>query len=359
MKQENIEGLIKKWQGAGMISPEQANYMLQDVKTSSTELSGKKFVTVISLIGASVLTAGILLIIASNWSYLGKPLQLLLALLLPIVPLSIAYYMVEVKRSETILSRVANVFGVGLIGGSLAIIDQIYHLEATYTTLLLLWLILSLPFVFVFVRSENVGISATLGGLTIFAFIMEMLEDWFVNEQTAVVTITTLLLMYCVCLYTIGKALRNSPVWGKAVRILRLMSASIGSIVLFATTFEFYARAITNSGYRDSGWIPLSIALNLFFIGFLVFVLVQAIKYQEENLVYNTIRMMFLYVIVKYFLLFGKMLDTGLLFIIGGIIFIAGGWYLEKNKHKLMTLMGNTGVPISNNFQNPLPPQVS
>ena len=105
------------------------------------------------------------------------------------------------------------------------------------------------------------------------------------------------------------------------------------------TTFEFYARLVTDTSYRGSEWVPLSIIFNLLFIGFLVFVLVQAIKYQEERLVYGAVRMMFIYVIVKYYTLFSGILDTGLLFVVGGIIFIAGAWYLEKNKQKLMMLV--------------------
>jgi uncharacterized membrane protein len=333
MKQKDIECLISKWQGAGVVSPEQANYMLQDLKTSTSEQSGKKFVTIISLVGAAVLTAGVLLIIASNWSYLGKAVQLLLALLLPIVPLSIAYYMVEIKQSQSVLSRVANVFGVGLIGGALSIIGQIYHLESGYTTLMFFWVLLSLPFVFVFKREENVGISASsCGGGKFLPGSWKRLKRWWRDEQSFAITLTVAFLVYSIALYVLGKLLRNSTVWGSGARILRLMSASVGTVVLFVTTFEFYARIITDAGYRDSGWIPLSIIFNLLFIGFLVFVLIQAIKYQEERLVYGVVRAMFIYLIVKYFTLFSGILSTGILFVIGGIIFIAGAWYLEKNK---------------------------
>jgi uncharacterized membrane protein len=359
MKQKDIECLISKWQGAGVVSPEQANYMLQDLKTSTSEQSGKKFVTIISLVGAAVLTAGVLLIIASNWSYLGKAVQLLLALLLPIVPLSIAYYMVEIKQSQSVLSRVANVFGVGLIGGALSIIGQIYHLESGYTTLMFFWVLLSLPFVFVFKREENVGISAVLVGVAIFTWIMETFERWWRDEQSFAITLTVAFLVYSIALYVLGKLLRNSTVWGSGARILRLMSASVGTVVLFVTTFEFYARIITDAGYRDSGWIPLSIIFNLLFIGFLVFVLIQAIKYQEERLVYGVVRAMFIYLIVKYFTLFSGILSTGILFVIGGIIFIAGAWYLEKNKKGLMVFMQHTeSMPSVVMNEGPsLPPQ--
>jgi uncharacterized membrane protein len=358
MKQKDVEGYINKWQENGVVTSEQASYMRQDLNTATAEQSGKKLITIISLVGAAVLTAGVLLVISSNWSFLGKPIQLLLALLLPVVPLSIAYFMVEVKQSTSILSRVANVFGVGLIGGALAIIGQIYNLESGYLTLMLFWLILSLPFIFVFRRPENVGISAVLAGLVLVAWVIETLS-WWSDEQAFVITLTIVLLAYCLTLYSVGRFFRNSTVWGSGARILRLMSASIGTVTLFVTTFEFYARIVTHSGYRGTDWILLSIVLNLLFIGFLVFVLVQAIKYQEERLVYGVVRMMFIYLILKYFTLFSGMFDTGVLFIIGGTLFILGAWFLEKNKHRLLALVKNDEGSIINNNSGFMPQSVT
>jgi len=341
MKQKDIESLIQKWHEEGSMTAEQATYFLQDIKTTTSEQSGKKFFTIISLIGASVLTAGVLLLIASNWSYLGKTVQLLLALLLPIIPLSIAYYMMAVTQSTSVLSRVANIFGVGLIGGSISIVGQIYNLESGYLTLMILWLALSLPFVLVFRRPENVLISAVLAGLALFAWIFEGFDRWWQDEQAFAITLTVVFLAYSFFMYAVGKILRGSAVWESGARVLRLLSASVATVVLFLSTFELYARVVTDSSYSSTDWVPLSIVLNLLFIGFLVAVLIQAIKHQEESLVYNVVRMMFIYIIVKYFTLFSGLLDTGVLFILGGILFIAGAWYLEKNKKRLIMLVQN------------------
>ncbi len=347
MKQADVERMIEKWTEGGVINAEQAHLMLHDLKTTTSEQSGKKLVTILSLVGAAVLTAGVLLVIASNWSFLGKPVQLLLAVLLPVVPLSIAYYIAEVRQSTSILSRVANIFGIGLIGGALSLIGQIYNLESGYQTLMLLWFVLSLPFVFVYKRPENFGVSAILAGLAIFTWILKFFGSWWSDAQSLTITLTVVLLVYCLALYVIGVSLRNSAVWGSGARVLRLLSASVGTVTLFITTFEFYARVVTDSGYRDAGWIPLSIILNVLFISFLVFVLIQAVKHQEERLVYSVVRMMFIYLLVKYFTLFSTMLDTGILFILGGILFIAGAWLLEKNKHHLLMLVKADERPVT------------
>lgn len=343
MKQADFERLIDGWLEANVISPEQAEYMRRDLQTETSEQSGKKFIAIIATLGAAVLVAGVLLVIASNWQALGKPIQLILALLMPVGPLYAAYQLIEVKRNPTILGKVANIFGVGLIGGSLALIGQIYNLESGYTSLLWMWALLSLPFVFVFRRTENVVLTALLVGTATLAAIVEWF-DWR-EAQAFVLTLTIAALAYAAFMYLIGTSLRFSPVWSGGARGLRLMSASVASVTLFVTTFEFYARLVTDAGYRSFSWVPLSIIFNLVFIGFMVYVLIKAFRHQEERLAVSVVRTLFIYVIVKYFTLFSDMLDTGILLIFGGVLFIGGAWYLEKNKSRLLALMRDEVAP--------------
>lgn len=337
MKQRDFEQLILRWAEEGIIDATQKQYLLADLQHSTAEQSGKKFVITIATVGATVLVAGVLLLIASNWQFLGKSFQVFLALLMPLFPLMLAYYLSAVKRSQSILVLVANIFGVGLIGASLALIGQIYNLESGYSSLLWWWAVLSTPFVFVFKRAENLVVSAALFGVALMFLYLEMVDDS--DESAFVLVLTVSALAYAGLLYAIGTILRSSTVWASGARLLRLMSASVASVVLFITTFEFYARLITDVEWNSSGWIPLSILLNITFIAFLLFVLVRAFRAQEERLALSVVRLLFLYVIVKYFTLFSSMLDTGVLLVLGGMLFITGAWYLEKHKIQLLTLM--------------------
>lgn len=340
MKRTDVANLIEQWETDQVINSQQASYMLADLEQTAAEQSGNKFVVAIAVFGASVLVAGVLLLIASNWNSLGKLPQLGLALLLPILPLTLAYYLSEVKRSRSILVAVANIAGIGLIGGAISLIGQIYNLESGYVTLLWLWTILSLPFVFVLRRAENVvGSAVLLGGALLFTLLEQF--GWWRDEQALVLTLTVGALLYAGTLYSIGAALRHSAVWGKSVRWLRLLSAPVATVTLFVTTFEFYAKTVLDISYRDpsSAWILLSVFLNFFFIGFLVFVLLRAFRYQEERLAFGVIRLLFLYLIVKYFTLFSDMFETGLLLIGGGILFISGAWYFERHKNQLRDVM--------------------
>jgi len=332
--------LINKWQQEGVVTPEQAAYMQAELEHTTSERSGKLFISAIGLIGALTLSSGVLLMIASNWSALGKPIQLFLSLLMPVVPISFAYYRLVVQGHTGISGRAANVLGVALIGGSIAMIAQIYHLEANYTSFLWTWTALAAPFIIVFRREENVAFVAITLAISLFLSLIDMLEI-FDDEQAFSITVSLGALLYAAVLYGLGSLLRQSMVWKASARVLRLMSAPLATATLFIMTFEFYARAILDLNYRDPSiaWVPVSVILNLVFIGFAVFVLIRALRYQEERLAFNAVRVLGLYLVVKYFTLFSTMLETGLLMTLGGLIFISGAWYLERNKQRLLSLL--------------------
>jgi len=83
------------------------------------------------------LGAGVLLFVSSNWEALPDSLKLIMAVLLPTLPLGLAYYLLELKKTYVSLGRGALFVGVAMIGAALAIIGQVYHLESEYFRFLL------------------------------------------------------------------------------------------------------------------------------------------------------------------------------------------------------------------------------
>lgn len=350
MKQKDILELIERWRDTGVVSLEQAGYMKAEVEAITKETSGNRFITTIMLFGAAALSLGVLLVIASNWRYFGDGIKTLIALLLPVLPLTFAYVQLVARQKSTVLARAANVLGVALIGGSLALIGQIYNLEADYTRFLYTWTFLSLPFIYVFKRPENVLVSVVMLGASIVA----SLFDWFSSssdETGFIITLTLAALIYAAACYQVGNLLRHVVAWATSARLLRLWAATVGSVTLFITTFEFYARLATGSDLYSYGrtanndWVPLMIILNITFILFLVFVLVRAYRYQEASLAVSTVRLFGIYLIAKYITLFSEMLDTGVFMILGGVLFISGAWFLERNKSYIVHLMRQEAPP--------------
>lgn len=347
MNKTEIRRLTERWLAAGAISPEQASYITTDVDQYISETSGNKFITAIVSIGTLGLSAGVLLIIASNWSGFSDGVKLLLALLLPIVPLVFAYWQIMVRGAATVFALVAHTFGLLLIGGAIALIEQTYHLQSSISATLWVWNLLAIPFLIVFKRAENVVVSTILTGSALLASTIQYLDDINAEEGFAVLMLTSVAFGFVGVMYWLGTVLRPLERWESGGRFLRLAGGTLATVMLYLMTFEFYARVVTNSGrYYDyytytmnTTWMPVSILLNLVFLVFLVIALLRAAKYEEYNFAFWVVRMAAVYLFTKYITLFGEMLDTGLFFVVGGLIFIVGGWLLEHRKAQLIAFM--------------------
>ncbi len=342
MNKKEINKLINKWLEEGKVSQDQANYMISDLDISVSENSGNKFISAVMYIGAIALALGFFLLIASNWSGLGKGVKLILTLLLPIVPIVFAYWKIIVKNHENVLARAANLLGMALVGGSMTLIGQIYNLDPNISGFLWTWVLLTAPFIFIFKKAENVFFSAVLVGGTLIYSLVRFIFESGMEEGTALLVSTIVLLVYAYVLYFVGVTLRNAENWLSSGRLLRLGSAGLATTVLFITTFNFYARTVVGYSYynnQGANWHVFALFFNLLFIGFLVFALIRAVKHEEYAFSFTIVRVFGLYLLVKYITLFSSMLDTGLFFVLGGALFIAGGWVLEKNKNKLVSYM--------------------
>lgn len=350
MKKQDFISHINTWESEGLITHEQSLQMIDDVTLAASERSGNFFVSSLMYMGAFALSLGALLFIASNWSYFGKEFKLILSLLLPIIPLTYAYFGLVVHEKKSVLPRVANISGVILIGGTLALIAQIYNLEVNYVSFWWTWAIMTLPFVFIFRQIENVVFSSTVVGVAFFYWLVTLLERSTLSDSDSILIMTVAALLYSGLLYGLGSLARQLVVWSDSARLLRMGGANLLIVTLFLTTFEFYARALTDESYSrwNTGadatnyWMPISIALNIVFIITLVWFLVRSIRAEEYQVAFSIVRLFGFYLIVKYFTLFFTMFDTGLFFMIGGAVFITGGWLLEKQKTTLIDFFKRT-----------------
>ncbi len=358
MKKADIETLITRWTEGGVVTPEQASRMRTDITEFSSGKSGDYFITSILIMGAFALSLGALLVIASNWALLGKATKVVMALSMPIIPLAFAYWQCVRKGVATIFGRAAAFFGVALIGGSLALVGQIYHLEMDLTSFLLQWFALSVPFIVVFKFPEVVLLGSVLGGAGFASYLVTLLED-LRDESAAVMVATTAALIYAYVTYRAGTLLRYAAAWESGGRMLRLWGGACAMVILFITTFKEYAQVVVGfemydyhgvygGGDNYFSWVALSLALNFFFIGFLIFIILRAARYEEYSFAFWVVRIMGLYLIVKYLTLFSGMIDTGLFLMLGGVIFIVGGWLLERRKGSLMAYMKRGHIALSN-----------
>jgi hypothetical protein len=209
------------------------------------------------------------------------------------------------------------------------------------------------PFLWVFKKPENVLFAAVLWGCALGASYLTYIDQMALDEGSVVAVATVLVLCYASLLYVLGHFFRNRSPWEGGARLLRFGSVGLATVTLFVTTFEEYAKAVLDyqytyttvwgelvTGSGELGWMVLSLGLNAVFIGFITLMMFVAVRYEEYGAAFTMVRVLALYLLVKYFTLFYSMFDTGLFFMLGGSLFIVGGWILERNRLTLLALLG-------------------
>ncbi|MEW6573857.1 MAG: DUF2157 domain-containing protein [Bacillota bacterium] len=113
------------------------------------EGSGRRMAFIVfAILGAALIGAGIILILAHNWDALSRTLRTFLALAPLISAQSLAGWVIW-RRSESAAWREGTAtFLVFAVGASIALISQTYHISGGGDSFLLTWMLLSVPLVY-------------------------------------------------------------------------------------------------------------------------------------------------------------------------------------------------------------------
>jgi len=103
-----------------------------------------------SVFGAILLAAGIILILAHNWSSLSRPVRTVLSFLPLVVGQAIGFWVILRRRNSIAWCEGISAFIALAIGASIALISQTYHIHGELNTFLLTWVLLALPLPYIF-----------------------------------------------------------------------------------------------------------------------------------------------------------------------------------------------------------------
>lgn len=137
----SLKQKTQTWIAQGVITPEQAQAILAIERQRNSH-----FFTKISFaLAASLIGLGIMLLIAANWGKLGEIVRLLGDFTLFAAFIATAYYAIRTQR--TALREVMLIICSSMVGASIGLIAQVFHLQGGWTSFALSWALLSLPFV--------------------------------------------------------------------------------------------------------------------------------------------------------------------------------------------------------------------
>lgn len=334
-----LDQLITHWQKKKIITAKQAVQMRTDISLDHQERNKNRFIMALSTFGAMALGAGIILFVASNWAALPQVLKLMIALIMPVLPLSLAHWLLEVRVSYISLGRGSLFVGIAMIGAAIAVIGQVYHLESEYFRYLLLWSLLALPFVYWFKRSESAVLWLIIFGSTLFAGVIDLVNHNWLLDDLGAVLMPIIFTIYALGIYGLGVLKTN---WGRVSEVFRILGVKLILLTLFVMTFGFYAEVLHNGlGLPE---MASRAFLNVFYVVLLVYVLYRAIGVGAESIISIVFFWFGVFILFRYFDFFWDMLPTSLFFIVGGVIFLTGAIMLEKQRKKLLVTMSKDSV---------------
>ena len=129
----------------GVLDPESGESLRRHYKKKlAREESGNR-VVLLSVLGAALIGAGVILVIAHNWEELGRPMRTLLSLLPLLVSLAISLFTLLKRADSTAWREGAGVAQSAGVAASIALVSQTYHISGELSDFLFTWLILIAP----------------------------------------------------------------------------------------------------------------------------------------------------------------------------------------------------------------------
>lgn len=129
--------------------------------------AGNRLFIVFGILGALLVGMGIVLILAHNWDQLGKPARLVIGLTPMVIGQGLCCYLLLKRSGNAAWSEGASVFLFLAVAVSIAVVSQVYNLEGSLGSFLLIWMWLVLPIAYV--MRSSVSALLFIAGITWYA----------------------------------------------------------------------------------------------------------------------------------------------------------------------------------------------
>jgi hypothetical protein len=146
---------------AGVITQETAD-RIQAHYQSRKGTSGNRLFLVFGILGAILVGLGIILVIAHNWDDLSRTTKTILAFMPLVVGQVLCGYTLIRQKDSIAWRESSTAFLFFAVGASISLISQIYNIPGEVDSLLLTWMLLSLPLLYV-MRSSTTSLMYLIG----------------------------------------------------------------------------------------------------------------------------------------------------------------------------------------------------
>ncbi|MDR1195147.1 MAG: DUF2157 domain-containing protein [Endomicrobium sp.] len=382
-----MKEFIEKWLKEGLISSVQAEKMLADIEKDSSEKSSKKIILTFSLIGAALAGAGFILFISANWQIIPGIIKILLMSLITFGCTFGGYYL-EFENKKYPKTGASLLFlGAILFGALIFLTAQVYH-TGTQTDvhfLVLIWLFGIIAYAYILQSRSVAVLSCVLFAIWISMFFMR----YGIYFDRYLSSIPLIYYAAALFVYSFGRVNKFFVYGTKLSAVFEKFGIFILYFCAFFITFDYFAAPHENipfsfyAGFTDimlissiamfvpsfffnpskskancaesvliaalicmcvvlcgKNFIPpalLRITTNLFFASILLTLIYAGYKKRESFYVNIGIFWLIVFIAVKYFDFFWKLLPRSLFFLAGGILLVGAALFLEHKRRGINT----------------------
>lgn len=388
---------IRKIREAGFITEAQEHAIVEHFKL---DREGNRFLAIVGIIGAILVSAGIILLIASNWNDIARLLKLGVGLALLLGTHAGGWALGRSGR-HPVMAEVLHLLGSGMFLANIALVGQIYNLSSRPPNAILLWLAGVAPLAWILRSKAQHILALTIFGVWL-GLELNQRDSWlfFAGEGRQFMLYSLLGILFAALGLLLGQS--KFPEFGPPTEKFGLLATHIASYpltlgffyssgqvapaawaitgVLSGLTLALWLLAVPRLGVipdRQWSWVWAAVQVGLIglvWLGLTVegrydgwekhrlvgphwiavpalffFCLLQAqvgLIRRSKWLVNLAMVFIGLHVITAYFQLFGTMQTTGMMFVVTGLFLIGLAVYLERKRRSLMKRMAEPVVAI-------------
>ncbi len=372
---------IQNWVEEGVITPQQQKTLEERYESGVVlEDSSSKIIKIIVTIGSLLLGIGVILYFAANWQAIPKVGKLLIIFSAIGASYAAGYILQFVKGNYPKTGNALIFLGCILYGSGIALVAQIYHINVHYPNGILLWLVGVIPLAYA-VRSRPILWAALVGFLVWAGTELSLRIPWFREEwlfalyfiiglflhgfgqlherfsKTVLYAEVYKIVGYCLVIpvtfiFSFG-GMENLP-WESSL-ILLVIGGVLGFLIAQALWVKLKegtlhyellilgAILLCSFVFFAESDVFRVIFFNLLLFGECLGIVVYGLYTRKGYLV--TIGLVFIgfQLIARYFEMFWKLMPRGIFFMVGGVLLLVLGIYLEKRRRILMNRIRGGG----------------
>jgi uncharacterized membrane protein len=159
-----LRGELPDLVASGTVTPEAADAIRRHYDSRESSQANFGFV-LLAIVGSVLIGAGVILLIAHNWDELSRPLRSTIALA-PLIGAEVLGVFVLLRRDESPSWRESvAICIVATLGTAISLISQTYQIQGSFADFMCLWMLLSLPIVYLF-RTTVGAVAYVIGTVT-------------------------------------------------------------------------------------------------------------------------------------------------------------------------------------------------